>query len=417
MDWALAIAFDCDRPTASPIRMSLARSETVLIGRGDARAMTGSRVELPDRWASREHARLTREGDGWVLVDCGSKNGTWVDGQRIDRAKLGDGDVIEIGGTFLVLRRAPVGLEREPTRAGELASITPAFERELPLLAKVARSPVPILVRGESGSGKEVVARTVHALSGRRGPLVPINCGAIPHTLVEGELFGSKRGAFSGAEDRAGVIRSADGGTLFLDEVVELPTSSQAALLRFLQDGELTPLGADRRVRVDVRVVAATNQPIEDLIASGAFRHDLLARLRGYTLQVPPLRARIDDLGILIGTLLERLDPGGGRRISRSAARALFQHRWTANVRELEQSLRAAIAIAQGPELALEDLRLHDETPAAERNNDELTDLLEKYGGNISAVARDLDTSRTQVARLLARHGLRAEDFRRRIRG
>ncbi|HEY0254518.1 MAG TPA: FHA domain-containing protein, partial [Kofleriaceae bacterium] len=193
-DWSLAFVLDCDRPRVAPVRMSLAQSARVVVGRGDERTLTPMRVDLPDRWASREHAYLVREPEGWTIVDAGSKNGTWVNGARTERARVGDGDVIEFGGTFAVLRRAAVEVSGEPTCAGELGSISPGFERELPLLTKVARSVVPILVRGESGTGKDVVARTIHALSGRRGAFVPINCGAIPTTLVEGELFGSKRG-------------------------------------------------------------------------------------------------------------------------------------------------------------------------------------------------------------------------------
>ena len=288
------------------------------------------------------------------------------------------------------------------------------------MLCKIARSRVPVLLRGDSGTGKEVMATAIHALSGRRGPLLPVNCGAIPATLLESELFGSRRGAFSGAEDRPGLVRSAENGTLFLDEVVELPPTSQAALLRFLQDGEIVPLGADKRIVVDVRVVAATNKPVEDLVARGTFRRDLYARLCGYVMRLPPLHARMEDLGLLIASLLARLEPDGPpRRLSRTAARALFRHRWPLNVRELEQALRAALATAAGPEITSDDLRLEtglDSAPPALHADGRarIIELLDKHEGNLTAVARGLSTSRSQVRRLLVRHGLTPRDYKRR---
>src|SRR5262249_15561207 len=211
-------------------------------------------------WTSQVHARLSRAGDAWTIEDAGSKNGTLVNGRAVDRAVLSDGDVIECGGTFFVLRCAagPIADLDGPRGTMEaLRTPSPALEREMGVLRKIARARVPVLVRGASGTGKEVVATAIHALSGRTGPLVAVNCGAMPANLVESELFGSRRGAFSGAEERPGLVRNADRGTLFLDEVAELPTASQAALLRVLQEGEVLPLGAGVAVTVDVRVVAA----------------------------------------------------------------------------------------------------------------------------------------------------------------
>lgn len=426
VDWVLIAALDCERLAAPPARISLAGVTAIDVGRGSSRAFepVGDhlRIDLADRWASQLHARLARDGDGWTVEDAGSKNGTRVNGERVERAALVDGDILEIGGTFLVLRRAAASLRaREPGGRGDgLDTMSPALERELAVLGKIARSRVPVLLRGESGTGKEVIATAIHNLSGRRGPLVPVNCGAIPATLLESELFGSRRGAFSGAEDRAGLVRSAENGTLFLDEVVELPAASQAALLRFLQDGEIAPLGADKRIVVDVRVVAATNKPVEDLVVQGKFRRDLYARLCGYVMRLPPLHARMEDLGLLIASLLARLEPDGPpRRLSRTAARALFGHRWPLNVRELEQALRSAIATASGPEITGDDLRLEtglDTAPASQPGDGRarIVELLDKHEGNLTAVARGLSTSRSQVRRLLARHGLTPSDYKRR---
>ncbi|HET9626642.1 MAG TPA: sigma 54-interacting transcriptional regulator [Kofleriaceae bacterium] len=439
-DWVLIAALDCERLSAPPWSVSLAGADTIELGRGGARAASVAdgrmRIDVPDRRASQVHVRLVRDGEAWVVEDAGSKNGVRRNGEPIEpggRARLGNGDVLEVGGTFLVLRRAAsdaVSHEGPTGQADGLATMSPELARELGVLGKIARSRVPVLVRGDSGTGKEVVARAVHALSGRRGPLVPVNCGAIPATLLEGELFGSTRGAFSGAEDRTGLVRSAEHGTLVLDEVVELPAASQAALLRFLQDGEVTPLGSDTRITIDVRVVAATNKPIEQLIARGQFRRDLYARLCGHVVYLPTLHTRLEDLGLLVASLLARLEPSGPTRtLSRAAARMLFRHGWPLNVRELEQALRSALATATGAEIAAEDVRLlaDDELAAATLEapppvtsheggvtRERMIELLTQHAGNLSAVARDLATSRTQVARLLARHSLSPDEFRRR---
>jgi DNA-binding NtrC family response regulator len=423
--WVLIAALDCERLAAPPARINLGDVAGIDIGRGAERSFqrTGDRlrIALPDRWASQLHARVARDGNGWSVEDAGSKNGTRVNGERIERAALADGDVLEVGGSFLVLRRAAATTRsRDGAGRGSLDTMSPALERELAVLSKIARSRVPVLVRGESGTGKEVIATAIHALSGRRGPLLPVNCGAIPATLLESELFGSKRGAFSGAEDRTGLVRGAEHGTLFLDEVVELPLSSQAALLRFLQDGEIMPLGADKRIVVDVRVVAATNKPVEQLVAHGRFRRDLYARLCGYVMRLPPLAARLEDLGLLIANLLARLEPDGPpRRLSRTAARALFRHPWPLNVRELEQVLRSALATAAGPEITVEDLRLETGLDAAPQvtpgdDRERLVELLDRHAGNLTAVARSLSTSRSQVRRLLARLGLTPSAYKQR---
>jgi len=362
-DWALIVALDCQALAAWPESFSIAGMTEVSIGRGSARrfASTGARarLDLPDRWISQYHARLLRAGDRWSIEDQGSRNGSRVNGERVERKTLGDGDVLECGGTYLVVRRAAASLPRPEPLAQcpeALRTLSPALAHEIDVLRKVARSPIGVLVLGESGTGKEGMARIVHALSGREGPLVAVNCGAIPATLVESELFGSRRGAFSGAEDRPGLVRGAERGTLFLDEVAELPLSSQSALLRVLQEKELLPLGASRTIPLNVRVVAATNRPVADLVLEGKLRHDLYARLRGYELRLPPLRERREDLGLLVSALLARHDESGvPRTLSRAAAWALFAYDWPLNIRELEQCLSAAVAVA-GAQIGVEHL-------------------------------------------------------------
>jgi len=359
--------------------------------------------------------------DRWWIEDAGSRNGCRVTGELVARARLADADVIECGGTYLVLRRGEPAQDPEPLveRPEALRTLSPALERELGVLRRVAQSPLPVLVLGESGTGKEGIAAALHALSGRDGPLTALNCGAIPSTLVESALFGSRRGAFSGAKDRPGLIRAAQRGTLFLDEVTELPTSSQAALLRVLEDKTIRQLGATGSISVDVRIVAATNRPVREFVAEGRFRRDLYARLRGYELHLAPLRERREDLGHLVATLIarhDRRDPAP-RTLSRAAASALFAYSWPLNIRELEQCLSAALAIA-GSQICLEHLPrtvqdAHAAPPLVLTKREKLVAMLRKHGGNLSAVARELATSNSQVDRLLARHCIGPDELGR----
>src|SRR5688572_568824 len=258
---------------------------------------------------SAEHARLTRSEAGWLLDDLGSKNGCVVNGTLTGRAVLRHGDLVECGHTFFAFREGPVPADAAPDMTvtqlpapvPSLSTFVASLERGFHSLARIARTPVAVVLLGETGTGKEIVARALHELSGRPGHFIAVNCGALPEALIEAELFGHKRGAFSGAiSDRPGLIRSADRGTLFLDEVGELPPESQVAFLRVLQEQEVVPVGDEKPIKVDSRLCAATHRDLDDLVATGKFRRDLYARLFGLVLELPPLRDRIEDLGILI---------------------------------------------------------------------------------------------------------------------
>jgi transcriptional regulator with GAF, ATPase, and Fis domain len=388
---------------------------------------------------SKEHARFVRAGGQWMVEDTGSKNGLLVNGEPCARGWLVDGALLEIGHTLLLFRETTftgvgpplVGGFSEPcTPVPGFATVSPSVTGELAKLARVARTPVPVVVEGETGVGKELLARAYHSLSGRSGPFVAVNCGALPETLVQSELFGYRKGAFSGAgEDRPGLVRSADGGTLFLDEIGELPLESQASLLRVLQEGEVLPVGATRPLKVDLRLIAATNRELEQEVRKGAFRSDLLARLSGLRLRLPPLRERREDVGLLVALLLRRgLAPGArAPSLTPRAARALFRHEWPRNVRQLEHCLSLAVALA--PErIELEHLpaelqvALSKQEPEAAatpagpppetQERDELLALLREHRGNVSRVAQALGTSRAQVHRLFKRHGLEPDAFR-----
>src|SRR5262249_29775805 len=234
--------------------------------------------------------------------------------------------------TFFVFRNTPV--EREAAsditdadlRVGAPALMTfdGALAERYATLERVAPTEVSVLLQGETGTGKELVARALHQMSGRSGAFVAVNCGALPPNLIEAELFGHRRGAFTGATgERLGLVRAADAGTLFLDEVGELPASSQAAFLRVLQEREVVPVGVDHPVKVDVRLCSATLRDLDALVASGQFRRDLYARLFGLTIVLPPLRQRRVDLGLLTRRLLARIRGGSEVRLSPAALRAL----------------------------------------------------------------------------------------------
>jgi transcriptional regulator with GAF, ATPase, and Fis domain len=373
---------------------------------------------------------MTRLGGRWILEDLGSKNGTWIDGESIQQHTLDDGDILELGHTMIVFRliggEYPDLDDWPAVSAPGLATTSPALAERLADVVRVAPSQVPVMIGGETGTGKELVARAVHALSGRKGAFVAVNCGALAANLLEAELFGHKKGAFTGAGDeRVGLVRSADGGTLFLDEIGELPAAAQSALLRVLQEGEVVPIGADRPVRVDVRLVSATLRDLDDEVTQGRFRGDLLGRLLGVSVTLPALRDRCEDLGLIAAMLLERIAPGvRPTQIAPDAIRALYAHQWPRNIRELERALAAACTLAGDCiELAHLPPAIQASAPPARvtpppsalsederRLRDELAAALLRNGGNVSSVARELGKDRTQIRRWMRRFQLSRPD-------
>src|SRR5262249_47473591 len=312
-------------------------------------------LKLPDSWMSSSHAVLHRVLGSWVIEDAKSKNGTLINGQWTQRAELADGDLIELGHSFFSFRAALASPAKTPAlvtadsvreRAAGLATLVPSLAEEFEKLEAIAPSSVSVVLRGESGTGKEVVAAAIHRLSGRSGRLVAVNCGALSRALVESELFGYRKGAFSGAEeDRVGLVRTADRGTLFLDEIGDLPLSAQAALLRVLQQREVLPVGGNRPEKVDIRLLAATHRDLDALVGRNESRADLLARVSGFTVAMPPLRRRREDLGLLIGRLLTRELPERASHVkfTNDAVRALLAYPWPLNIRELEKCLLPAV--------------------------------------------------------------------------
>jgi len=264
-------------------------------------------------------------------------------------------------------------LRREVGRAvvpggQRLVGNSPALVETFKTVGKVAGRNVPVLVTGESGTGKELVARAIHTASPRAGePFVAVNAAAIPHDLLESELFGHERGAFTGAtEARTGRFREADGGTLFLDEIGDMSLDLQAKLLRALQSGEVTPVGSRKPVHVDVRIVAATNRDLAVAVRDGRFREDLLYRLRVVPIALPPLRARRDDIPALAEHFVARYAPdlaGGHRGLSEGAIERLVAYDWPGNVRELENAIRRALVLSTSGVITAEDFAFLDERP------------------------------------------------------
>lgn len=412
----------CDRPLAGSSRHALAGVDAVTIGRTPERVVQrGSTLVLgvEDKSMSSAHARLVRDGRRWSVEDAGSRNGVVLNGERVEKSALVDGDVFECGETLWLYRTgAPVTTAdldddalTEPLPG--LRTFVPALAAAYEALAKVVTIDVPILLHAESGTGKELCAKAVHRLSGRGGAFVAVNCGALPAQLASSELFGYRKGAFSGAdEDRGGLVRGADKGTLFLDEIADLPLPSQALLLRALQEREVMPLGATRPVPVDVKVIAASHRDLRTLVKQELFRHDLYARLAGYSARLLPLRERREDFGLLVAALLARAPHGATARLSTSTARALLDYSWPLNVRELENCLTVASTLADGgtihrkhlPEDIVEPPGV-PETDTADRKA-ELIALLREHQGNISAISKATGKSRMQLHRWLKRYEL-----------
>src|ERR1700738_1937043 len=379
----LFLVFQCDRPQMPGARFCLGGADEVTIGRASAltvgRTDRALRIGLPDGRMSSQHLRLQLVLGTWVAEDLGSKNGTLLDGRRIAREQLADQALLELGHTFLLFREA-IPLPRGPATldgrglqpaAPGLATQRPAFASELERLETVARSRIPVLLRGESGTGKELIAAAIHRLSGRPGAFQAVNCGAIAATLVESELFGHRRGAFSGAgDDHPGVLRAAERGTLLLAEIGELPFPVQTALLRVLQEEEVVPVGVARPLKVDLRVVAATNHDLEALVAQNRVRADLLGRISGYACTLPPLRERREDFALLVAAVLEEVG-GANLAFTPDAARALLRPPWPLNTRELEKCLSSAAVLSRDQRVELEDLPECLGTPPAARPPDE----------------------------------------------
>jgi transcriptional regulator with GAF, ATPase, and Fis domain len=331
-------------------RVVLPEERTIYVG-------AGPDVDVPidDPFISTRHATLRVARQGVVVEDLGSKNGTWVDGVTVERAWARLGAVIRFGrvSVRVVAGLPPVALVNDELPEGPVVGSSASFREVLRTLERAARVRSPVLLRGETGTGKELAARVVHRGSERRNqPFVAINCGAIPEALAESELFGHVRGAFTGAHrDRQGAFLRADGGTLLLDEVAELPPLIQTKLLRVLETGRVLPVGAEQEQTVDVRIVAATHRDLEAMVAMGDLREDLYHRLGVISVRLPPLRERPEDIPALLRCFAGQLtlELGYPVELTDAAIAAAVRHSWPGNIRALRNAVLRAGALADGP--------------------------------------------------------------------
>jgi two-component system, NtrC family, response regulator GlrR len=328
-----------------------------------------------------------------------------------------------------VIHRADALLQKLKQDIGlkHIIGESPEFLDKVRCVPRFARCDATVLISGESGTGKEVFARAIHYLSSRAGrPFVPVNCGALPENLVESEIFGHKRGAFTGAaSDQAGLIREAEGGTLFLDEIDCLAPQAQVKLLRFLQDGEYRSVGSHQILRANIRVIAATNADLNDVVRSGKFREDLFYRLSVLTLPLPPLRERPGDILLLTRDFLEKhaaFTKNRPKNLSLAALNRLLSHSWPGNVRELQNVMMRAIVLSDRNEIGSSDLNLPEDGDAGEEQSfqtmksrvvwrfehDFLSSVLQAHDGNITRAAVAAKKNRRAFWQLLRKHGLLA---------
>lgn len=367
----------------------LRQGERLIIGAG-----ASADLRVPDRAVSGRHCALEVGAYGVSVVDLDSTNGTFVGGGRVSRSTFrGASASFVIGCTTVVVRQRG----GEPPEAVEalpgLVGASDGMRRVARLVRRHAALRAPVLIQGESGTGKDVVARALHTLSGRKGSYVPLNVGAIPESLAETELFGHRRGAFTGAvASREGAFEQANGGTLFLDEVAELSLGMQVRLLRVVEDGVVRPVGGGL-TEVDVRIVSASWAPLEERVSQGRFRLDLFHRLSMAVIELPPLRERRSDIPGLARALLERhATEVGERELSPSAMVQLQTYSWPGNVRELGAVLYRASVLSQGRVIEGRDVDAAMPSGSGSRarslDRADAERLLEHYEGNVSAAAR-----------------------------
>jgi transcriptional regulator with GAF, ATPase, and Fis domain len=384
-------------------------------------------IVISEPTVSRAHLEIELVPEGISVRDLGSTNGTFYLGQRVERMVMPMGGSLRVGGVATLSIQADTealndGLEYARNEYRGIVGASAAMRRLFALLTRLEGSTVPILIEGESGVGKELIARALH--QGSRvaaGPLVTLNCGAMPRDLMASEMFGHRKGAFTGAmETRKGAFEQAEGGTLFLDEIGELPLDLQPMLLRALESGEIRAVGGDQVRQVSVRVIAATNRDLQDEVRAGRFREDLFYRLAVVRLLVPPLRDRIEDIEPLA---LRFAEAAGLSAVPPQILAALKGRAWAGNARELRNAVQAYAALGVLPEQtrskdALLRLALYElvdvalplgaqkEEIANEFTRIYLEVLLARTGGNQTAAARVAGIDRTYLGRLLVKLGI-----------
>ncbi|UJR78894.1 sigma 54-interacting transcriptional regulator [Sandaracinus amylolyticus] len=421
-------------------------------------AMEDNDLVLEDETVSRNHCRIFVEGDQYLIQDLDSTNGTFVNRVRIREAWLRPDVVVTLGKTEIRFQpfdeRVRI-VPAETDRYGEIIGRDRKMREIYAILEKIAPTDATVVIEGETGTGKDVVARTIHGASKREGgPFMVFDCGAVPENLIESELFGHEKGSFTGAhQTRQGVFEMANGGTVFLDELGELQLDLQPKLLRVLEQREVKRIGGTKPIKVDVRIVAATNRNLEEEVRAGRFREDLFYRLTVVRLVLPPLRERRDDVKLLARHFLDHghfnKDREGHRRVTQFAPGVLdrlSQYDWPGNVRELHNVIERAVSFSESDTVELADVPEHIAWPrGVPRDNDSETDvsiplpdfraselegtfkdakerwvasferdyiagLLKKNNGNISHAAREAEIDRKYFRKLMKKYGITAQD-------
>jgi DNA-binding NtrC family response regulator len=384
-------------------------------------------VVIPDATVSRSHCVIVRDGDAYLVRDLGSTNGTFLEDERIKEAFLRPGSRLRVGEVLLRFQPVAEVVEVVPSgrdRLGALVGRGAPMREFFTLLERIAPTDATVLLSGETGTGKGAAARTIHDLSARRErPFVTIDCGAVSRSLIESELFGHERGAFTGATHaRKGALELSSGGTLFIDELDDLPMELQPKLLRALEEREIQRLGASQAIRLDVRVIAATKKDLRTEIAAGRFREDLYFRLSVVIMPLPPLRERREDLGLLVDHFLGQ--SGSWERLPKASRDRLQAHTWPGNVRELRNVIERASYVGGLASLDPSVLRVDRTTDDAERllcdysrpfkeaknelierfEREYLRRLLDRTGGNMARAAREAGIDRKYMYLLMKKH-------------
>ncbi|MDQ3367456.1 MAG: sigma 54-interacting transcriptional regulator [Myxococcota bacterium] len=394
-------------------------------------------LHLDDETVSRVHFEITRDAKGYLVRDLKSTNGTFLDGAEVKEAYLRSGSVIRAGSCELKFTPFEERIEILPSekeQLGEMVGTSAAMREIFGLVEKIAPTDATVLIEGETGTGKDMIARTLHQLSPRGGaPFIVVDCGAVAGTLIESELFGHEKGAFTGAvTSRQGAFELASGGTVFLDELGELSLDLQPKLLRVLEQRELRRVGGTKTIKVDLRVIAATRKDLRSEVEKGKFREDLYFRLNVVPITAPPLRERREDIPLLIDHLLLKLAPGTAVELSDGTRAALMAHDWPGNVRELRNVIERALALGTDPGMLVAPLGAPDPTVRGAQLRDGiefepdlsfrdtkekwnelferryLSWLIRRADGNISKAARDADMDRKYLHKLLRKYAITA---------
>lgn len=390
----------------APRVLQLVRNIPLVVGRKPP-----SDVVIEDAELSRQHARFVWEGSGVRVQDMGSTNGTFSGGERIDDVVLAVGDEVLLGSVTACVHAPTAAASMAPP--SDVVISSPAMQELHGEAMRVAGADVSVLLTGETGVGKDVLARLMHKASSRsEQPMLAINCGAVTSSLIQSQLFGHERGAFTGADRRvAGIFEQADGGTVFLDEVGELPMEAQVSLLRVLETGTFTRVGSQQELSVDVRVLSATSRDLGEMCQNGLFRTDLLYRLNTVHFAIPPLRTRREEIPVLAMhflTLAQKKHKTSITGFSSEAIQALGQAAWPGNIRELRNVVERAAIMTRGTEIELQDIAgsLRDapavSTPPLLDSDLKLKDQVRRYEAELILEAlREANWNQTEAARRL----------------